>query len=336
MSKTQGAHRGRRSSHPQRPRGEPRLFDFRHPTTLSREHVRTMQIVQETMARGFTTVLASTLRSVSQVSIGDITQRPYDEYVRALPNPTLLTELSLDPLESAALLQIPLPVAYAATELLLGGRGGPDQPSRAMTELERGLMRNIVELTLPAVRSAMAPVVTVEPAVTGQEANPQFAQLASPTDMVIVVSFDVRIEDVSDQMTLCLPFDSLQPHLESLSASARRGALGADKLAEERARLHATIAAAPVEAAAMFRPLVASSDQIVALRIGDVLMLNHPLEMPLTLHVDGTAVHDVHIGRVNRHFAIRVDDAVAPGRLRRRSRLQIAPAARPLSAKERS
>ncbi len=287
-----------------------------------------MQIVQETMARGITTTFASTFRAVSHVSIDDISQRPYDEYVRELPNPTLLTELSLEPLAGGALLQLPLPIAFAATELLLGGPGGPEQPARAMTELERGLMRNIVQLTLPAIRTAFEPVVAIEPAVVGQEANPQFAQLVSPTDMVIVVSFDVKIEHVSDQMTLCLPFDSLQPHLEALSAIARRGALSPDKLAEERHRLRKHLAAAPVEAAARFRPLVATSDQIVSLCVGDVLMLNHPLEMPLTLHVDETAVHDVHIGRVNRHYAIRVDDAVAAGRRRRTSRLQVAPTTR--------
>ncbi len=315
---------GSAASEARRGRGDPRPFDFRHPSTLSREHVRTMQIVQETLARGFGTTFASTLRAVAHVSIKDITQRPYDEYVRHLPNPTLLTELTLEPLAGSALLQIPLPVAYASTELLLGGRGGPDQPARAMTELERGLMRNIVELTLPGVRTAFEPVVAVEPAVVGQEANPHFAQIASPTDMVIVVSFDVRVEEVSGEMTLCTPFSSLQPHLEALSANARVGALSADKLAAERARLHRHLAAASVEAAATFRPLVASSDQVVSLAAGDVLMLNHPLEMPLTLSVDGTPIHDVHIGRVNRHYAIRVDAAIDGGRHRRPSRLQVA------------
>lgn len=324
MPTTLAARRRRHAGEPRSGRAEPRPFDFRHPSTMSREHVRALQIVQETLAHGFTTVLASTLRCATEVSIGEVSQRPYDEYVRSLPNPTLLTELALPPLDGGALLQLPLPAAFAATELLLGGRGGPDQPSRAMTELERGLMRNIVELTLPTFRAALEPIVAVEPAIVGQEANPQFAQLASPTDMVIVISFDLRIESVSEVMTLCLPFDSLQPSLEALSSAARRGALAADKLAEERARLHANLAAAPVEAAATFRPLVASSSQIVALRIGDVLMMNHPVEMPLTLHVDGTAVHDVHIGRVNRHYAIRIDDSVEAGRHRRACRLQVA------------
>src|SRR3954468_16725840 len=77
-----------------RRRAEPRVFDFRRQSKLSREHVRTMQIVQETFARGFSTMLASQLRSLTSVTIRSIEQQTYDEYVRDMPNPTLLTLLS--------------------------------------------------------------------------------------------------------------------------------------------------------------------------------------------------------------------------------------------------
>jgi flagellar motor switch protein FliM len=312
-----------------RPRSDPRPFDFRHPSTMSREHVRTLQIVQETLAQGFTTTLASALRAVTSVSIREIEQQPYLEYIESVPNPALLTMLSLEPLGGMSLLQIPLRAAYAATELMLGGRGGPNQPLRAMTELELALMKKIVELLLPVVRTAFDPVVAITPAISGQESNPQFAQVAVPTDMMIVISFELKVEAVSDVMTLCIPFGALQPHLEALSASARIGALSADKLAQERVRLHHHLVEASVRAAAMFRPTVASSRQVVSLRVGDTIMLNHPVEMPLTLEVDGIAVHDVHIGRINRHLAVQVADSVDPARVRRPVRLQVAARAAP-------
>ena len=106
-----------------RVRSEPRPFDFRHQNKLSREHIRTLQIVQETFCRGFSTMLASHLRTVAHVSIRSIEQHSYDEYVRELPNPTLLTLLGLAPLPGAAILQLPTDIAYCAVELLLGGKG---------------------------------------------------------------------------------------------------------------------------------------------------------------------------------------------------------------------
>ena len=95
-----------------RVRSEPRPFDFRRQNKLSREHVRTLQIVQETFCRGFSTMLASHLRTVCHVSIRSIEQHSYDEYVRELPNPTLLTLLSMAPLPGAAILQLPTDIAY--------------------------------------------------------------------------------------------------------------------------------------------------------------------------------------------------------------------------------
>lgn len=284
-----------------------------------------MQIVQETLARGFTTTLASTLRAVTNVSIRSIEQRPYDEYVREIPNPTLLTLLALPPLSGSAMLQIPLRVAYVATEMLLGGLGGPNQPRRSMTDLELALMRNIVELTLPELRYAFEPVVTVEPAIVGQESNPQFAQLAAPTDMVIIASFDVKVESVTDVMTLCIPFASLQPHLEALSASSRAGNQSDEKLKVERARVHHHLSEAEVGASAVFRSARATSRQIVDLRVGDVLLFNHPTALPLTLQTGGVPIYDVTIGRVSRHLALQVTAPVPPDRQRRRSRLQVLP-----------
>ncbi len=306
-----------------RRRGEPRPFDFRRPSTLSREHVRTMQIVQETLARGFTTTLASTLRAATHVGIRDIEQRPYDEYVREIPNPTSLTLLSLRPLAGSAMLEIPLRIGFVATELMLGGVGGADQPNRSMTDLELSLLRNIVELTLPELRYAFEPIAAIQPAVIAQEANPQFAQLAAPTDMVIIISFDVRIESVTEVMSLCIPFGGLQPHLEALSASNRNGGQSPEKVAAEQARLREHLSAAGVEAQATFRTAVASSSQIIDLRVGDLLLFNHSVEMPLTLQTGGVPIYDVSIGRVNRHLALQITGSVPIERHRRASRLQV-------------
>jgi len=289
-----------------RRRGEARAFDFRRPSKLSREHVRTMQIVQETFARGFSTMLASTLRSVTQVSIRSIEQQTYDEYVREVPNPTLLTLLSLSPLSGAAILQLPLQVTFCAVELLLGGKGYAEQPARPFTDLELHLTRGIIERALPELRYAFEPVVVTEPKVMSQESNPQFAQIAAPTDMVIVVSFDIRIESVSGVATLCIPFSSLQPHLEALSATSLYAAQSVADPGAVRSLLADHLASAPVEVNARFRPVVMSSGDILALRVGDVVPLNHPVDVPLVLTVVGVATYDATIGRLNRRVAVQV------------------------------
>lgn len=286
-----------------------------------------MQIVQETLARGFTTTLASSLRAVAQVSIRDIEQCPYDEFVREIPNPTILTLLNLAPLPGSAMMHIPLRVGYAATELMLGGVGGANQPRRSMTDLELSLMRNVVELMLPELRYAFESVVPLEPTIISQESNPQFAQLAAPTDIVILITFDVRVESVTDVMTLCIPFSSLQPHLEALSVSHGEGQNG-DKIAQQRARVHEHLHESQVVTRARFAPAWATSGQIVQLEVGDVLLLNHPVTRPLTVDVDDVAIYDATIGQVGRHLALQIQGPIPEDRRRRPSKLQVVSAPR--------
>jgi flagellar motor switch protein FliM len=99
----------------------PQPFDFRRPSKFSRDHARALQIVHETFARQFTTILSTTLRSVSSVTVASVDHISYDEYVRSAPELCFLAILNVDPLSGASILQIPLDIGMAAIDRLLGG-----------------------------------------------------------------------------------------------------------------------------------------------------------------------------------------------------------------------
>ena len=101
--------------------------------------------------------------------------------------------LSLNPLPGAALLQFPLPITFAAVDRLLGGTGDAASPKRPLTEIEQNLMRSVVDRALRELEYAYETLVRVEAEIVQQEFNPQFAQIAAPSDMVLVVSFEMRI-----------------------------------------------------------------------------------------------------------------------------------------------
>jgi flagellar motor switch protein FliM len=295
-------------------------FDFKRPSTLSREHIRMMQMAQDNLARGLTTMFAGSLRAVATVTALDLEQRTYDEYIRSVPNPALLTMLGFGG-RIGCMVEIPLPVAFAATELLLGGPGGKDQPARAMTDLELALMRNIVDQMIPEFRTAVEPIMAIEPEFAGQESNPQFAQFAGPSEMVILVSFEVKLEHATGVIRFCLPFAHMQPHLDALSHTAQSG--DSDGELEERRRVQQHLSASPVQVSAAFRPAIASSRQIVELAVGDVIMTNHPTSLPLTMHVQGVPVYDATLGRVGRQLALQIQTEVPVARVTRRTRLTV-------------
>jgi flagellar motor switch protein FliM len=281
-------------------------FDFRRPSKFSRDHVRAFQIVHETFARQLSTVLATTLRAGASCSFGKVEQLTYDEYIRSLPNPSYMAILSLNPLPGAALLQFPLPITFAAVDRLLGGTGDAASPKRPLTEIEQNLMRSVVERALRELEYAYETLVRVEAEIVQQEFNPQFAQIAAPSDMVLVVSLELRIGEKKGTASICVPFATLAPVLEHLASQS----LFQDQRGEDpdtwRGRLEQAMSRVPVELHVRFASVALTSAEIVSLRVGDVVPLNHGIDEPLTITVDDVHCYDAVSGRRGKRLACLV------------------------------
>jgi len=285
------------------PSATPVTYDFRRPNKFTREHVRALQIASETFARQFTTVLSTTLRTVSQVQAKGIHQLTYDEYIRDIPNPTYLAILSLPPLVGASIFHLPLPVVMTAVDRLLGGPGAGPSVQRPLTEIEQSLMRDLLGRVLRELAYAFESLTPLEPVVIHQESNPQFAQIGSPSDMVIVFVYDLRIGAQAGQATLCIPFSALQPVLDEVTGNsllAGRVEADADSV---RGALAGRMGGAPVTVTVSFQPVVLALSDIVDLRPGDVLPLDHRVDEPLEVSVGGVSRFTARPGRRGKRLA---------------------------------
>lgn len=286
-----------------------RPFDFRRPSKLNRDHVRTLEIVQETFARQFTTVLSSSLRVVSNVTVESIEQMSYDEYVRATPNPAYLSILSIVPLPGVAIFQLPLSISYTAVDLLLGGHGKDSDLSRPLSDIEVGLLRDLVDRTLGELRYAFESVVEFEPAVVQVESNPQFAQVAAPSDMIVVITYDVRINTSQGRATLAFPYTSLAPVLDSFTGNVVMTDRDSAQIAAAQAALRERLTRAEVVVSVRFQPVRLTSGEIVDLRPGDIVPLNQSVTSALTIAVAGTPTF---IGRPARRGKRLACQVIAP------------------------
>jgi flagellar motor switch protein FliM len=293
------------------PSATPVVYDFRRPNKFTREHVRALQIASETFARQFTTVLSTTLRTVSQVQAKGIHQLTYDEYIRDIPNPTHLAILSLAPLAGASIFHLPLPVVMTAVDRLLGGPGAGPAVHRPLTEIEQSLMRDLLGRVLRELAYAFESLTALEPAVLHQESNPQFAQIGSPSDMVIVFVYNLWIGGQAGEATLCVPFASLQPVLDEVAAnSLLAGRVEAD--AESvRDALAGRMGGAQVTVSVSFPPVALALSDIVDLRPGDVVPLDHRVDAPLEVSVGGLPRFAARPGRRGKRLAC-VITSVAP------------------------
>lgn len=300
---TYGA-RARRRTAP----SEPAPYDFRRPIQLSREHQRTLQLGFDGFARQATTVFTSSLRTVCTVALASIEQRTYAEYVDSLGTSTYMTLFTADAIPGTAVLEIPLFATMSCVDHMLGGPGSDEQPDRPLTEIESGVIGGLIDRLLGEMRYSLSSIVNLEPTVTGTEYSPQFAQVAGAADVMVVVTFELRINERAHQVTICLPFSGLLPHLTD---AAGTGAVS-DRERAQRALatrlLQQQMAEVPVAVSVRFRSTTLDPTTLAALQPGDVVRIDHPAAAPLDVTVDGnTFAHATPGSRGQRLAALIVD-----------------------------
>lgn len=261
-------------------RGEPRTYDFRRPTKLSREHVRVLQIAQEAFARQATTTLTTFLRAGARLELNGIEQFSYDDYVATLPDPVFISTFSLEPLAGKGMFAYPLDIAMAIVDHMLGGSGTASQPNRPMTAMETTISNHLLGRLLDEFAVSFSTITEIQPALLGHEYNPQLAQAASGSDTVMVASYSMAVGAREGEATLVLPFSSFAQALNNAaSPQLSETALAKRKRAAEA--LTARLNLVPVDVSVRFAPLTVSSADLLSLAVGDVLLLRHPPDAPL-------------------------------------------------------
>ena len=287
---------------------EPVPYDFRRPIQLSREHQRILMLAFDNFARQASTVFTSSLRTVCQVTLRGIEQRTYNEYVDSLGNQTYMTLFTADPMPGLGVLEMPIFAIMSCVDHMLGGPGSDDQPNRALTEIETGVVRDFIARVLNEMRYSMASVLPLEPMPAAVEYSPQFAQVASPADVMVVAELELRIGERPHRMTVCLPFSGLHPYLSNASNP------GPVSDRERAARVHAAdllrqqMDHVPVSVAVRLRPTQLGPIDLSALQTGDVLRLSHPATAPLEVTLDGTTFAHASPGARGQRLAALIVD----------------------------
>ncbi|HYO18456.1 MAG TPA: flagellar motor switch protein FliM [Dermatophilaceae bacterium] len=280
------------------------LYDFRSPNRFSREQVRALQMSNETFARQMATVLSTTLRVVAHSSLHQVSQVTYDEYTNSLPNPSLLAVLDFHPLSGGGLFQLPMGIVMGVIDRLLGGPGTEQQPSRALSDIESGLIRKLVQRMVHELTYAYDNLAPLKATVQSLESDAQFLQLSSPSDPMVVAEFDLHIGDHTAISTLCIPVQTVQPLLDTLNFKPELELTGAK--AQAARELKERMTEVPVDVTVAFRPISLTSKEVLELDVGDILPLRHATNHPLMISADGVPVATAVPGAHGHRLACQI------------------------------
>lgn len=261
------------------------VYDFRRPDKLSKDQLRTLQMLNETFARLMGSALSAYLRTPVQIDLVALEQVPYEDYLRGI-NDSVFSILSLHPLNGQSVLEMEFGLVFTMIDRLLGGPGKAVSRTN-LTDIERPLLRQTVERTLAALKNAWEGFMIVNPTIESTETSAQFVQIMPPTDVAVTILFEVRIGGSRHAMSLCIPYVMLKPIIPKLSAQKwfSKASRKVSPIAQEHLRHE--INAAKVECTVTLGGTKMSVDEFLLLNPGDTIPLVQPTSEPITMSVGG-------------------------------------------------
>ncbi|MCC9604344.1 flagellar motor switch protein FliM [Blastopirellula sp. JC732] len=298
---------------PSRPREKITPYDFKRPERVGKEQMRALQSMHEGFGRNFGAALSGLLRNIVEVKLTSVDQLTYSEFIFSLENPSCFNLLTASPLEGNLILDINPSILYPIIDRLLGG-GKESSPvsRRPLTEIELTLVSRITSLFLRELRIAWENVLELQLHVVRVESNPQLVQIVPPNEVVVLISFELTIGDVRGMMNLCIPFNSIERIGGKLTANTWF-AYGSSEINDEsRQALSTQIDGASVELGVTLAETTITTEDLLELRVGDVITTNKDSREPLQVSVNGVTKFLAYPGAYKGRKAIQVDAILPP------------------------
>ncbi|MCA1009243.1 flagellar motor switch protein FliM [Halobacillus halophilus] len=284
-----------------------RSYDFKRALRFSKDQIRSLSRIHENFSRLLTTYFSAHLRTYVNIEVASVDQLPYEEFIRSIPTMTILNIFSVSPLEGRILLEINPNVAYAMMDRVLGGRGSSASKVDNLTEIETTIMSHLFEKALDNYQEAWGSIVEIDPILEEFEVNPQFLQMVSPNETVVVVSLNTTIGESSGMINICIPHVVLEPIIPKLSVHYwMQKQQPKDRDPEEYEALTSTIKGTEVDIRALLGESNISIQEFLGLKENDVIRLSQQIDKPMTLKVDNEQKFYVQPGTIKNQLAVQV------------------------------
>lgn len=201
------------------PSGEARPYDFATQTRIVRGRMPTLEMVNERLARQLRISIFSMLRRSPDVAVAPIALPKFSEYLPTLQVPTSLNLVRINPLQGTALVILEPRLVFAVIDNFFGGNGRHAKiEGREFTATEMQIIHMLLKQVFDGMKDAWTPVMAIEPEYMNSEINPHFANIVTPTEIVVVSRFHIELEGGGGDIHVTIPYSMLEPIKDVLKA----------------------------------------------------------------------------------------------------------------------
>jgi len=292
---------------------EIRTYDFKRPERVSKDQMRALEGLHEGFSRNLGAALSSYLRTIVEVKIRSIEQLTFAEFTYSLPTPTSFTLLSASPLEGQICMEVSPLIIYPIIDRMLGGSNAELYvPQRPLTQIEQRLANRIIERAIDALTEAWENIAEITFEVLQHESNPQLVQIVPPNEVVVVINFEVKMGDRAGSMSLCVPFNVIEPLIHNLTThdwfsfkrkqqhDIQQDSL-LDNLGDAKLRIRAYLAETTIKVS-----------DLLSMAPGDVLKSKKEVTDDLVLQIEGKSKFAGKVGQFRDHRAFQITRQAKP------------------------
>ncbi len=286
-------------------------YDFKRPAKFSKEHLRTLEIIFEHYGRLLSTNYPVYLRKNVQVSVVNSEALTFSEFTNSLSNPVILGVVNFLPLNGNIMIELSATLGFAMIDRLLGGQGDPLEKNREFSEIELSLVEKMVAVSVSLLREPWKNVVEdLNPVLERVETNPQFAQIIAPTEMIAIVTLNIKIGEVEGLMNVCLPYFTLESIMDKLNTKFWFSTMQDNSDESYMEHMEDLIKHVQIPIMAVLGESSITVTDFVNLQVGDIIRLDSRVAQDMDIYVGNIKKFKALPGSTKEQYAVRVTEVI--------------------------
>lgn len=290
------------------------VYDFRRPHRVSKERLRTLEVMYERLVKSLEGWLMARVRGQIELRLQSVEQISFGEYSLFLSSPCCSYLISIkDAGGQQGVIDFGTELAFFFVDRLLGGGGEPTILDRALTPIERMALRVVADRVMTQVQEIWREQFLLEMAIDGFESVPETMQAVGREDPVLVVTLGATFGDKTSMLSICLPLGVLEKFFVVAGGGRKTSltSIGSEKeLITNRVNTEAQLRATSVPVRVRLPEFRLSMRDVAGLCAGTVLATGVPTDEPLLAFVGSTPRFRCSAGWVGRKLAVRVLDTI--------------------------
>lgn len=291
-----------------------KTYDFKRPDKFSKDQIRTLNMLHENFARLFNTYLSTYLRALVSVEVATVEQLTYQEFVQSIANPSVIGILAVPPLKGTIIMEFDTGICLAIIDRVFGGQGENTLKPRVLTEIEEAVIRRVFDKAMGHLTEAWSNVVQFKPKIEAMESNPQFAQIVPPSDMVVIVTLQMRVGPVEGLMSICIPYLVLEPVMSKLTTTFWVAAsVNKEDNPEHEAIIRRKINKTTIPVVVQMGSFEISVQEFLSLSYGDVLQMDTKVDDELKCIIGNIEKFYCRPGTSGKRKAVQITRVISEG-----------------------